>query len=111
MRVGVFFTVSFFYGGVISYSDVTEPFVTADLCGGEQGFIFPICPWVMRATKMLILPWLDTLLPTNNFKKDLAISGFLPGLHLQLSEDCPAYPLHWGVQSAACRTPFRAAVI
>lgn len=101
----------FYYGGVISYSDVTEPFVTADLCGGEQGFIFPICPWVMRATKMLILPWLDTLLPTNNFKKDLAISGFLPGLHLQLSEDCPAYPLHWGVQSAACRTPFCAAVM
>lgn len=47
----------------------------------------------------------------NNSKKDLAISGFLPGLPLQLSEDCPAYPLHWGVQSAACRTPFHAAVM
>lgn len=86
----------FFYCGIISYMDMTEPLVTADLRGGEQGFIFPICPWVIRATKMLILPWLDTLLPANNFRKDLTISGFLPGLQLQLSEDCPAYPLHWG---------------
>lgn len=36
------------------------------------------------------------LTPANNFKKDLAISGFLPVLHLLLSEDCPACPLHWG---------------
>lgn len=85
--------------------------MTADLHGGEQSFIFPICPWITRATKMQILPWLDTVLPANNFRRDLTISCFLPGLHLLLSGDCPAYPLRWGVQSAACGTPFHAAVM
>lgn len=50
--------------------------MTADLHGGEQGFLFPICPWIMWATKMLILPWLDTLLPANNFRRILAFLVF-----------------------------------
>lgn len=55
---GFFFIVSF-YGGIISYSDMMEPSVTVDLCGGEQRFIFPTCPWVMRATKCwLCLCWI-----------------------------------------------------
>lgn len=78
---------------------------------------FPHLSMGNEGNKMLTLPLLDTLLPANNFKRDLAISVFLPVLHLQLSEDCPACPLHWGVQSPAlswkwaCRTPFHATVM
>lgn len=50
---------------------------------------------------MLTLPQLGSLLPAKSFKKDLAISGFFPVLHLWRSEDCLACPLHCGVQSAA----------
>lgn len=33
--------------------------MTVDLCGGEQGFIFPTCAWVMRVTKCrLCLSWI-----------------------------------------------------
>lgn len=107
MKVGVFFTTScLFFVFFLWWYIVTEPFVTADLRGGEQGFIFPIYPWIMRSTKMLILLWLDTLLPANAFRKDLAISGFFPGLHLWLSGDCPAYPLHWGGSKCSLQDPF-----
>lgn len=65
---------------------------------------------------MLTVPASWSLLPANSFKKDLAISGFLPALHLLLSADRPACPLHCGVQSAALlsrslQAPFRAAVM
>lgn len=95
----LFFFNSVFYNGIISCSDMMEPSMTVDLCGAEQGFVFPTCPWVVRATKCrLCLSWI--LCCQQSFQKHLAASGFLPVLHLLLSEDCPACPLHGGVRSA-----------